>query len=145
MERRVKQHKLQHKQAAPVFMYGVEIPRNSKSTRKIDDANGNTRWVDAEHLELKQLFEYEFANDKGFGDRMLAGYTRIRCRMLYAVKHDARHKTRFVAGEHLTKEPEESVYNSVVSLRSLRIIILPPNLMDLSLLRPMLGPLTSRL
>ena len=44
--------------------------------------------------------------------------------MIYAVKHDGRHKARYVAGGHLTKEPEESVYSSVVYLRSLCIIIL---------------------
>ena len=34
--------------------------------------------------------------------------------MIYAVKHDGRHKARFVAGGHLTKEPEEIVYSSVL-------------------------------
>ena len=77
MDRKVNQHKKQHKQFAPVFMYGVEIPRESFNARRLDKQNGNTRWVDAEHLELKQLFEYEFANDKGCGDKMLAGYTKI--------------------------------------------------------------------
>jgi hypothetical protein len=44
--------------------------------------------------------------------------------MIYAVKHDGGHNACFVAGGHHTKEPEESVYISVVSLRSLRIILL---------------------
>ena len=52
-------------------MYGVEIPRDSFNARRLDKENGNTRWVEAEHLE------YEFANEKVFGNRMLAGYTKI--------------------------------------------------------------------
>ena len=84
-------------------MYGVEIPRDSYNARRLDKENGNTRWVDSEQLELKQLFDYEFAKDIGYGDRKLTGYTKIRCRMIYAVKHDRRHKARFVAGGHITK------------------------------------------
>ncbi len=101
--------------------------------------NGNTRWVDSEQLELKQLFDYEFAKDIGYGDRKLTGYTKIRCWMIYAVKHDGRHKARFVAGGHLTKEPEESVYSSVVSLRSLHIIILAAELNGLELYQADVG------
>jgi hypothetical protein len=59
--------------------------------------------------------------------------------MIYAVKHDGRHKARFVAGGHLTKEPEESVYSSVVSLRSLRIIILAAELNNLELYQADVG------
>ena len=43
--------------------------------------------------------------------------------MVYDVKHDGRHKSRLVAGGHLTDTPIESVYSGVVSLRSLRLVI----------------------
>ena len=36
LDRKVNQHKKQHKQYAPVFMYGVEIPRNSYNARRLD-------------------------------------------------------------------------------------------------------------
>ena len=49
------------------------------------------------------------------------------------MKHDGRHKARFVAGGHLTKDPESSVYSSVVNIRSLRIILLAAELNDLEL------------
>ena len=139
LARKVNQIKKQHKRFAPVFMYGVEIPRDSFQARRLDTKNGNTKWVDSEHLELKQLFDYKFAIDKGPGDQPLPGYTKIRCRMIYAVKHDGRHKARYVAGGHLTKEPEESVYSSVVSLRSLRIIILAAELNGLELFQADVG------
>ena len=54
--------------------------------------------------------------------------------MIYAVKHDGRHKARFVAGGHLTSEPENSVYSSVVSIRSLRIVLLAAELNQLELM-----------
>ena len=97
-------------------MYGVEIPQVSINACCLDKENGITKWVDSEGLELKTLFGYKFAIDKGFGDLMLEGYMKIRCPMIYSVKHDGRHKAQFVAGGHLTQEPEESVYSSVVSL-----------------------------
>jgi hypothetical protein len=39
--------------------------------------------------------------------------------MVYAVKHDGKHRARLVAGGHLTDTPIDSVYSSVVSLRGI--------------------------
>ena len=39
------------------------------------------------------------------------------------MKHDGRHKTRIVAGGHLTDIPTESVYSGVVSLRGIRLLV----------------------
>ena len=38
-------------------------------------------------------------------------------------EYDGRYKARLVANGHLTREPVESLYSGVVSLRSLRLII----------------------
>ena len=43
--------------------------------------------------------------------------------MIYDVKHDGRHKARFVADGHLTDIPDDRVYSSVVSLRGLHILL----------------------
>ena len=99
------------------------MPRNSKHARELDERNGNTRWQDAEGVEISQLMDYDFAKDYGKGS-VPDGYQKIRCHMVYAVKHDGRHKARFVAGGHLTKGPESSVYSSVVNIRSLRIVLM---------------------
>ena len=45
---------------------------------------------------------------------------KIRVHFVYAVKHDGRFKARLVADGHLTKEPVESIYSGVVSMRSLQ-------------------------
>jgi hypothetical protein len=42
--------------------------------------------------------------------------------MIYAVKHDGRHKARMVAGGHRTGTPIDSTYSSVVSLPGLRLV-----------------------
>ena len=50
-------------------------------------------------------------------------FQKIRVHFVYAVKHDGRLKARLVADGHLTKEPVESIYSGVVSLRSLRMVV----------------------
>ena len=129
--RRAKQEVMAHKKRAPIFMFGLQVPRTHEEAVMLDEKNGNTYWQDAEYLELSQLLDYEFAKDYGPGDAkedLGEGYKRIRCRMVYAVKHDGRHKARFVAGGHLTDDPGYSVYSSVVSIRSLRIVLLAAEL-----------------
>ena len=68
--------------------------------------------------------------DQPFGDPMFDAYGDFNERiianlniLLDAVKHDGAFKARLVADGHLTKEPVESIYSGVVSLRSLRMVI----------------------
>ena len=58
---------------------------------------------------------------------------KIRVHFVYAVKHDGRFKARLVADGHLTKEPVESIYPGVVSLRSLRMVVFISQLNDLEI------------
>ena len=53
------------------------------------------------------------------------GYQKIRVHLIFAVKHDGRHKARLVAVVlgHLTLDPIKSIYSGVVSIRSLRLVI----------------------
>ena len=51
------------------------------------------------------------------------GYQKIRVHLIFAVKHDGRHKARLVAGGHLTPDPIGSIYSGVVSIRSLRFVM----------------------
>jgi Reverse transcriptase (RNA-dependent DNA polymerase) len=120
-------------------MFGVEIPHDSKHTRILDQQNQNCKWQDVEYSEIQQLTEYNFANDLGPGDVSTLAHKRIRCRMVYAVKHDSRHKAGFVAGGHLMKDPEDSIYSSVVSIRSLRIVLLAAELNKLELMSADVG------
>jgi hypothetical protein len=78
--------------------------------------------------------EYNTFEDRGKGDLKPPGYQKIRCCIIYDVKNDGRHKARFVAGGHLTKEPVESVYSGVVSLRSFRLVLLLAELNGLEIM-----------
>ena len=118
--RMVNQAKLKSFRTTPVYKYGYLVPWNHEQAVAIDERNGNTRWQDAEALEISQLDEYETFHDKGKNGIPPLGYKKIRCHMVYDVKHDGRHKARLVAGGHLTDTPVESVYSSVVSLKGLR-------------------------
>ena len=53
--------------------------------------------------------------------------------MIFAVKHDGRHKARLVADGALTPEPVENIYSGVVSLRHLRLAIFLGELNNLEL------------
>ena len=64
------------------------------------------------------------------------GYHKIRVHIIFAVKHDGRHKCRCVADGHLTSPTKEGSYSGVVSLRSLRIIL---TVAELNGLKTMVG------
>ena len=100
---------------------------------EFDWANGNMKWRDLEELELAQIDEYETFLDKGKGYNPGPDWKKIKVHMVYAVKHDGRHKSRLVAGGHMTDTPIDSVYSSVVSLRGVRILAFLAELNNLEL------------
>ena len=106
----------------PRYQCGFQVPRNHQEAVMIDKREGNRKWQDSKDLELKQLFEYERFKDLGKGIPTPDGYKQIPCHMIYAVKWDGRHKSRFVAGGHRTDAPIESTYSAVVSLLGVRMI-----------------------
>ena len=63
--------------------------------------------------------------DKGKGAKVPTDYKLILCHFVFDVKHDSRHKARYIApGGYLTDTPLDSIYSpGVVSLRSLRLMI----------------------
>ena len=77
--------------------------------------------------------EYNVFEDKGKGYQPGPEYKKIRVHMVYAVKHDGKHRARLVAGGHLRDTPIDSVYSSVVSLRGICILAFLAELNDLDL------------
>jgi len=106
-------------------MYGFLVPKNYKDAIRIDAMNGNTRWVDSTNLEMQQLDDYDTFIDLGEADLVPIpeGFSRITVHLVFAVKHDGRHKSRMCANGNLTPVPLNSVYSGVVSLRGLRLCI----------------------
>ena len=60
-------------------------------------------------------------------------HQKIRVNLIFAVKHDGRHKARLVADGSLTPEHVENIYSGVVSLRHLRLVIFLGELNNLEL------------
>ena len=99
------------------------VPRNHQHAIDIGRQSGNNKWLQAEQTELEQIQEYNTFIDMGKGILMPSDFTKIRVHFVYAIKHDGRYKTRLVAGGHLTKPPNKSIYSGVVSLKGIRIVI----------------------
>jgi hypothetical protein len=125
LHRLVNQARLRSFRTAPKYMYGFQVPRDYRDAVDLDRHNGNTRWTDAISLEMKQLNEYDTFIDKGVYSpgRIPTDFKRIRVHLVFAVKHDGRHKARMCAEGNLTDIPLNSVYAGVVSLRGLRMCI----------------------
>ena len=51
----VKKAKLQSFRITPRYKYGFEVPKNFKDAQNLDKKNGNTKWMDSNKLEHKQL------------------------------------------------------------------------------------------
>ena len=86
-------------------------------------------------LEVTQIHEY-----KGFKDTGKAQFHNGQIvtpdgflHFVYVVKHDGRFKARLVADGYLTKEPVESIFSGVVSLKSLRMVVFLSQLNDLEI------------
>jgi hypothetical protein len=90
---------------------------------ELDLKNNNKKWQDAKATEMNQLLEYQTFLDKGKGCEAPIGSKKIRCHMVYDVKHDGRHIARLNAGGHLTDPNIDSVYSGVVSLRGIRLVV----------------------
>ncbi len=131
--RRANQAKLHSFRHKPIYMYGVLVPRNYPQAMEFDLANGNDKWQKSVDIELGAVDSMDTFTDKGKGFKPGPDYKRINVHLVFAVKHDGRHKARLVAGGHLTDTPIDSVYSSVVSLRGIRILAFLAELNDLEI------------
>ena len=139
--RLLNQAKLKSFRTAPRYKFGFLVPRDHYEAMKFDEVNGNTRWRDSELVELHQIDDYKTFENRGHKStaQIPEGYKKIGVHMVYDVKHDGRHKSRLVADGHLTPTPVDSVYSSVVSLRSVRIIAFLAELNGLELYQTDIG------
>ena len=91
-------------------------------------------------MEIEQIKEYQVFKD--FGKAVYEknnitnapkGHQKIRVHFVFDVKHCGKFKARLVADGHLTKEPMETVYSGVVSIRNLRLTMFLAELNNLEL------------
>ena len=88
----------------------------------LDEENGNTPWMDAIKLELKQLEECNTCRSTGKNARIPPGCKQIPVKMAFDVKQALKRKARLVARGDKTAPPRDSACSSVASLQSLRIV-----------------------
>ena len=103
------------------FKFGVQVPRNTKESLRLDLANGNKLWENSIATEFKQINDYETFRVLENDEAMPPGYKRIPYHCIYDVKFDGRRKCRLVAGGHRTDPPKEDIYSGVVSMEAIRL------------------------
>ena len=125
LTRAINQSKIRQVWRSAVYQFGFLIPKDYKLALQLDEHNGNSKWYDATKLEMDQINEYKVLQDHGKAQydpksRKVSnapnGYQKIKVHLIFAVKHDGRHKARFVTGGHLTPDPIESIYSGIVSI-----------------------------
>jgi len=94
LTRQLDQAKLALYCTTPLFKFGYQVPRHHKEAITLDERNGNTKYRDAEKLEMSQHADYSTFKDLGKGSPGPEGYKKIRVHFVYNVKHDGRHKDR---------------------------------------------------
>ena len=75
--RMVNQAKLHSFRTAPVYQHGYLVPRNHDQAVELDLKNNNTKWQDAEKLELNAILDYNSFDDKGRFAPAPAGHKRV--------------------------------------------------------------------
>jgi hypothetical protein len=103
------------------YKFGVQVPRSTKESIKLDKENENELWSDSIKTEFKQINDYETFRVLEDDEPMPPGYKRIPCHCIYDVKFDGRRKCRLVAGGHMTDPPKEDIYSGVVSMEAVRL------------------------
>ena len=136
------QSKIRQARRANKYMFGYLIPRSYKEALEFDKENNNTKWADATRDEMdcikeQQVFtKHQRAKWDSNHKKILnapPNHPKIRVNLIFAVKHNGRHKDRLVADGSLTPGPVENIYSGVVSLRHLRLVIFLGELNNLEL------------
>ena len=102
--------------------FGIRVPNNHEEAMYLDKINGNTKWADSEKRECDEMDGIGAFRSLGVGAKVPSNYKLIKVHVVYAVKHDGRHKARLVANGNLTGPIIESNHSGVASLRSIRMI-----------------------
>ena len=126
--------KIKSKYLARTHKYGIRIPKNVKEAMDIDKENGNTLWLDAIKLEMRNV---RIAVEEFDGDpNTLVGYTQITGHLVFDVKlgENFRQKARYCANGHKTGAPALVTYSTVVSSDLVRILLTIAALNELDIL-----------
>ena len=114
LTRTVMQSRIMQVRRAKKYMFGYLIPRSYKEALEFDKENNNTNWADATREEMDSIKEQQvFTKHQrvkwdSSHKRIInspPNHQKIRVILIFAVKHDGRHKARLVADGSPTPEP----------------------------------------
>jgi len=113
--------------------YGIKLPHSVKEALQFDRDSGTTFWRDTITKEMRNVMPAFKILE---GDELVpVGYKHIDCHMIFDIKLEGLvRKARFVGGGHQTDPPKASVFSSVVSCDSVRIMFTIAALNDLPIL-----------
>ena len=135
LTRAVMQSKIRQARRADKYMFGYLTPRSYKEALEFVKENNNTHGMDC--IKEQQVFtKHQRAKWDSNHNQILnapPNHQKIRVNLIFAVKHNRRHKARLAADGSLTPEPVENIYSGVVSLRHLRLVIFLGELDNLEL------------
>ena len=161
--RTLKKSKYRQAKASRKYKHGWEVPRDYAHALQLDIQKGKIngrmlltwRLNKSKNTKYSKIMEGLFLKrekitnaPKGYQEIRVYGrtvykkgkitnapkeYQKIRVHFVFDVKHCGKFKTRLVADGHLTKEPNETVYSGVVSLRNLRLVMFLAELNNLQL------------
>ena len=105
--------------------FGYPIPKNVQDAYSIDAENGNTMWADSIKKELDELRLYDCFTILPRGESAPPDYQYVPMHLVFDVKFDGRHKSRYVVNGNVTRDMNpEDVYAPVISLDFIRILFL---------------------
>ena len=109
---------------APIYKYGIEVPRNPHHAKNIDDTNGNTDWQDASKKEIDALLDLDCLefHPAGYHHTLGEGWQKTKLHMVYDVKQNLQRKCQLVAGGHLVDMMDIQVYSSMVKSISVQLL-----------------------
>ena len=113
--------------------YGLKIPKSVAEAIEIDKENGDTMWMDAVRLEMKNN-RVAFERYDGKVEDLI-GFQEITGHIIFDVKlgENFCRKARFVADGHKIESPPSLTYSSVVSRDCVRILLTIAALNDLDI------------
>ena len=121
-QRNKKQNPGRISRGQPVFMYGVEVPKNTNHAEELDAQHGNSLWKEVYQKEIASLLSLGCFDFRQPDSKPVPEYQFVKLTMIYEVKWDGRRKARLVAGGHLVDPHGISTRSTVVKGVSLRFL-----------------------
>jgi hypothetical protein len=106
----------------PQFKHGVQVPQSIEQAIKLNKANGDTAWQDANKKEMSQLARINCFDFKPANHNLGNDYQKTKLLLIFGVKQAFRQKAQLVAGGHLVDDLDKDSYSLRVKGVSVKIL-----------------------